>query len=61
MSEHLYDVIAVDIKTGAERVMSHGKSLANAEAFIEIAVRRRGVDEEFYKAVPAASAQEPAK
>lgn len=56
MSE-LYDVIATNIQTGAIRVMDRNKTKENAEAFIYFAVARRGVDIEFYKAVPAGSAE----
>ena len=52
----LYDVVAVNIKTQAERVMARNLTEANAEGFINLAVMRRGVDEEFYKPVPAGSA-----
>ena len=48
----LFDVIAVNIKTGAERFMAEKKTEPNAEAIVAMAVMRRGVDEEFYKAVP---------
>ena len=48
----LFDVIAVNIETGAERFMAEKKTKENAEAIITMAVMRRGVDEEFYKEVP---------
>jgi trimethylamine:corrinoid methyltransferase-like protein len=44
----LYDVVAVNIKTGAERVLVTDTTERNAEAIIKMAVMRRGVDEEFY-------------
>lgn len=50
-----YDVIAVNLKTLGERVLTSDKSEADAEAFIKIAVARRGVEEEFYKMVPCKS------
>jgi hypothetical protein len=49
----LFDVIAVNIKTGERRMMDTNKTEANAEAFIMIAIARRGLDTEFYKAIPA--------
>lgn len=48
----LYDVVAVNIRTGVQRVMATNKSAANADAFISLAVVRLGVDEEFYQAAP---------
>ena len=53
MSDHeaLFDVVAVNIKTGAERVIASGKTEQNAEAIVKIAVMRRGVEEEFFKTV----------
>jgi len=52
MTEQLFKVLAVNIKTGEERVLAEGKTEANAEAIVSMAVMRRGVEEEFYKAVP---------
>ena len=43
----LYDVIAVNIKTGARRTLATDKTERNAEAIIAMAVARRGVQEEF--------------
>jgi len=48
----LYDVIAVNIKTGARRTLATDKTERNAEAIISLAVMRRGVTEEFYMAIP---------
>lgn len=53
--ETLFDVVAVNIATGAKRVMDRNMTEGNADAYIRFAVMRRGVDEEFYKAVPAGS------
>lgn len=50
--EHLFDVVAVSLATGATRVIAERKTERNAEAIINMAVARRGVEEEFYKAVP---------
>ena len=46
------DVLAVKIADHSVRIMARGKSIPNAEAFINMAVLRRGVDTEFYVAVP---------
>lgn len=51
--EPLFDVVAVNIKTGAERHLDTGKTERNADAIVSMAVMRRGVDEEFFKTVPA--------
>jgi hypothetical protein len=49
----LFDVIAVTIEPPhTKRLMAERKTEADAEAVIRMAVMRRGVDEEFYKAVP---------
>lgn len=48
----LFDVVAVNIETGAERFLTQGVTEENAEACIAFAIMRRGLDEEFYKAVP---------
>jgi hypothetical protein len=48
----LFDVIAVNIKTGAERFMASALTKRNADATVKMAVFRRGVDEEFYSVVP---------
>lgn len=49
----LFDVVAVTIKAPhAKRLLAERKTEANAEAIINMAVMRRGVDEEFYAAVP---------
>jgi hypothetical protein len=50
--KELFDVIAVNIATGAERFIDQNKTRDNAEAIISMAVMRRGVDEEFFMAVP---------
>lgn len=47
------DVIAVNIKTGSQRVMARNLDDDEAEAFIRMAIYRRGVEEEFYKAIAA--------
>jgi hypothetical protein len=52
IAEKLFDVIAVNIKTLAERIMETRLTKLDAEAFVKIAVFRRGVEEEFYKTEP---------
>jgi hypothetical protein len=49
----LFDVVAVNIKTGAERVIAENRTEANAADTVDLAVMRRGVKEEFYKLRPA--------
>jgi hypothetical protein len=48
----LYDVVAVNIKTGTKRPLATDKTERDAEAVIKMAVMRRGVQEEFYMAIP---------
>jgi hypothetical protein len=52
---HLYDVVAVNIKSGVVRLLDAGQTKPNAEAIVALAVARRGVDEEFFADVPANS------
>lgn len=47
-----YDVVAVNLKTRLVRVMATNKLLPDAEAFVDMAVRRRRVEEEFFAEVP---------
>lgn len=49
-----FDVIEVEIKNPhTVHVMDRDKDERNAEAFIKMAIARRGVETHFYKAVPA--------
>ena len=48
----LYDVIAINIKTGRKRIMASGMSKDDANTYVRMAVIRRGIDEEFFGAVP---------
>ena len=48
-----FDIIGVDIGTSRVRVIGVGKTQRNAEAYMEMAVMRRGVDDEFFVVVPA--------
>lgn len=47
----LHDVVAVNLVTNTVRVIASGKTQENAEAIVNIAVTRRGVEEEFFTAV----------
>ena len=49
----MFDVIAVNLTTGKKRHIATDKTERNAEAIVEMAVMRRGVDEEFFTTVPA--------
>lgn len=49
----LFDVVAVDIATSkVAALFGERKTLRNAEAIVNMAVMRRGVDEQFYAEVP---------
>ena len=52
METPLFDVIAVNINTGTERFLDQRKTKPNAEAIVTMAVLRRGVEAEIFKAVP---------
>lgn len=52
MKQTMYDVVAVNLKTHLVRMMSESRDKANAEAVVNLAVMRRGVDEEFFAVVP---------
>jgi hypothetical protein len=52
---NLFDVIATDIRTRASRVLDRDMTYEDAEAYVRMAVMRRGVEEEFFSAVPAGS------
>lgn len=54
----MYDVVAVNMDTNKVRFMEQNKTLPNAEAIVNMAVMRRGVDEEFYAPVIAGSHKE---
>jgi hypothetical protein len=51
----LFDVIAVNLKTQAYRFMATRQTQANAEAVMNMAIARRGVEFDFYKIVPHGS------
>lgn len=48
-----YDVVAVSLDDNTVRIMDRNKTERNAEAVIGFAIMRRGVDSEFYAAVPS--------
>jgi hypothetical protein len=51
--ERLYDVVAVRIDDNSVRLLAEGKTKPNAEAIVNMAIARRGLDTEFYSDVPA--------
>lgn len=52
----LFDVVAVNLTTYAERTIDTGLTARDAEGLIDACVARRGVDDEIFKAVPACPA-----
>lgn len=48
----LFNVIAINIKTRGRRILAELKTEDNAKAIVEMAVIRRGVEEEFFKTEP---------
>lgn len=52
-SNHLWDTLAVNIKTNKCRLFGERKDKPNADAIMKMAIMRRGCDEEFYVVVPA--------
>ena len=52
MDQELFDVIAVNIESRRERVLATGETRKNAEAIVNMAVMRHGLEEEFFKKVP---------
>lgn len=48
-----YDVLAVDLATKRVSLMAPDLTEPNAEAVVQMAVMRRGVEEAFYVAEPA--------
>lgn len=49
---HLYDVVAVSLADHTVRLMDAKMTKPNAEAYVAMAVMRRGCDEEFFAEVP---------
>jgi len=58
MSDKLFDVIAVNMTTDRVRFMAQKKTKRNAEVIENMAVIRRGVDEEFFVTVEAGKFKE---
>ena len=54
----MFDVIAVNLKTRAVRLMAERKNERNAEAIENMAVIRRGCDEEYFDTVPTGKYKE---
>ena len=46
-----FDVVAVEIATGRERFLAEDQTAENADAVVQMALLRRGVDTEFYRRV----------
>ena len=44
----MFDVIEVNLSSKAVRIMARDKDLRNAEAIVDMAVARRGVEEHFF-------------
>lgn len=51
MSENLYDVVAVNIKTNKVRIIAKNETHGEADAIVKMAVMRRGVEEDFFTEV----------
>lgn len=51
----LCDVLAVSIENSTVRLLDTDKARDDAEAIVDMAVMRRGVEMEFYVAVPSSS------
>lgn len=47
------DVVAVDLKTHLVRVLARRLGAADADAYVNMAVLRRGVEQEFFADAPA--------
>jgi len=47
----MFDVLAINMKTGLVSIMAENKSERNAEAIETMAVMRRGVNDEFFATV----------
>jgi len=49
----MFDVVAVNIDSSRVRIIAEGKTEKNAESIVNMAVIRRGCDEEFFVTVPS--------
>lgn len=47
-----FNVVAINIQTGARRLLVENHTEQDAEACVKMAIMRRGVDEEFYISEP---------
>ena len=56
--QQLYDVVAVSLTTEKVRLIAEDKTERNAEAIVNMAVMRRGVEEEFFTEVRAGTYKE---
>ena len=50
-TKQMFDVVAVNIDTGKERLLAENKTERNADAIVKMAIIRRGFEEEFFKTV----------
>jgi len=57
-TEPLFDVVAVNFKTGKVRIFARNKNERNADAILMMSVARRGVEEEFYSEAAPGKYQE---
>ena len=57
--EKLFDVVATNIKTGKKRFIAQDETEGNADAIVNMAVMRRGVDEEFFTAEQQGQGDQP--
>ena len=60
INEKTYDILAVNLRSHKVRIIGEEKTKADAEAYQNIAVIRRGVNEEFFVTVPHGSYDEGA-
>jgi len=51
-STPLFDVIAINHETGERRVIATGKTERNAEAIVDMAAVRNGVETEYFTTEP---------
>jgi len=52
MTDRYFDVVGINLATKQVRLMDTHKTLKNANAIMEMAVIRRGVEGEFFAVVP---------
>ena len=56
----LFDVVAVRLDNSERRIIAEAQTERNAEAIVNMAVMRRGVDEEYFTTVPHGTSEYPA-